>query len=151
MDGDGGFQMNIQELETLRRLNLPIKCFVLNNNGYSSIMAMQERYFGRLMGSEANSGMTLADIVKVASSYGLTTYRIMDQSNLMSEIENVLEMPGPVICDVLIRTDEKRAPSLSSVQKPDGSMISKPLEDLWPFLERSEFLSNMIVPPIKED
>ena len=151
VDGDGGFQMNIQELETLRRLNLPIKCFVLNNNGYSSIMAMQERYFGRLMGSEANSGMTLADIVKVASSYGLTTYRIMDQSNLMSEIENVLEMPGPVICDVLIRTDEKRAPSLSSVQKPDGSMISKPLEDLWPFLERSEFLSNMIVPPIKED
>ncbi|MFZ4439035.1 MAG: thiamine pyrophosphate-binding protein [Syntrophales bacterium] len=151
VDGDGGFQMNIQELETLRRLNLPIKCFVLNNDGYSSIMAMQERYFGRLMGSDANSGMTLADIVRVASSYGLTTYRIMDQSNLKSEIENVLEMPGPVICDVLIRTDEKRAPSLSSVQKPDGSMISKPLEDLWPFLERSEFLSNMIVPPIKED
>ena len=151
VDGDGGFQMNIQELETLRRLNLPVKCFVLNNGGYASIMAMQERYFGRLMGSEASSGMSLADIVKVASAYGLTTYRITDQSNLMSEIEKVLEMPGPVICDVMIRRDEQRAPSLSSAQKPDGTMISKPLEDLWPFLERSEFLSNMIVPPIKED
>jgi len=151
VDGDGGFQMNIQELETLKRLNLPIKCFVLNNDGYGSIMAMQKRYFGRFMGSEASSGMTLVDIVKVASAYGLRTCRITDQSNLMSEIKNVIEMPGPVICDVLIRKDEQRAPSLSSVQKPDGSMISKPLEDLWPFLERSEFLSNMIVPPMKED
>ncbi len=95
--------------------------------------------------------MTLADIVGVASSYGLKTHRITDQSNLMSEIENVLEMPGPVVCDVLIRKNEQRAPSLSSVHKPDGSMISKPLEDLWPFLERTEFLSNMIIPPIKED
>jgi len=151
VDGDGGFQMNIQELETLSRFNLPVKCFVLNNEGYASITAMQERYFGRYMGSEASSGMTLADIVKVASSYGLTTHRIVDQSNLISEIENVLEMPGPVICDVLIRKDEPRAPSLSSMQKPDGSIISKPLEDLWPFLERPEFLSNMIIPPIEED
>jgi acetolactate synthase I/II/III large subunit len=151
VDGDGGFQMNIQELETLKRLNLPVKCFVLNNEGYGSIVAMQERYFGRFMGSEASSGMTLADIVEVASAYGLTTCRITDQSDLPSEIDNVLAMPGPVICDVVIRKDEQRAPSLSSVQKPDGSMLSRPLEDLWPFLERSEFLSNMIVPPIKEN
>jgi len=151
VDGDGGFQMNIQELETLKRLNLPIKFFILNNDGYGSIVTMQNKYFGRLMGSEASSGMTLVDIVKVASAYGLATCRIKDQFNLMSEIENVLQTPGPVICDVMIRKDEQRAPTLSSVQKPDGSMISKPLEDLWPFLERSEFLANMIVPPIKED
>jgi acetolactate synthase-1/2/3 large subunit len=151
VDGDGGFQLNIQELETLRRLTLPVKCFVLNNGGYGSISAMQERYFGRLVGSDGRSGLTFPDLVKIASAYGLTACRITDQSDLRAEIGKVLEMPGPVICDVLIRRDENRAPSLSSAQKPDGTMISKPLEDLWPFLERSEFLSNMIVPPIKED
>jgi len=151
VDGDGGFQLNIQELETLRRLNLPVKCFVLNNDGYGSIAAMQERYFGQLVGSDSGSGLTFPDLVKVASAYGLTTCRIESQSDLRAEVEKVLEMPGPVICDVLIRRDEHRAPSLSSAQKPDGTMVSKPLEDLWPFLERSEFLSNMIVPPIKED
>jgi acetolactate synthase-1/2/3 large subunit len=151
VDGDGGFQLNIQELETLRRLDLPVKCFVLNNAGYGSITAMQERYFGRLMGSDAGSGLTLPDLVKVASAYGLTACRITDQSDLRAEIEKVLDVPGPVICDVLIRRDEQRAPSLSSAQKSDGTMISKPLEDLWPFLERNEFLSQMIVPPIIED
>ena len=151
VDGDGGFQLNIQELETLRRLNLPVKCFVLNNDGYGSITAMQERYFGRRVGSDGGSGLTFPDLVKVASAYGLTACRITDQFDLRAEIGKVLEMPGPVICDVLIRKDEFRAPSLSSAQKPDGTMISKPLEDLWPFLERSEFLSNMIVPPIKEN
>lgn len=151
VDGDGGFQLNIQELETLRRLDLPVKCFVLNNGGYGSITAMQERYFGRLMGSDPGSGLTLPDLVKVASAYGLTACRITDQSNLRTEIEQVLKVPGPVICDVLIRKDEQRAPSLSSVQRPNGTMMSKPLEDLWPFLERKEFLSQMIVPPIEED
>jgi acetolactate synthase-1/2/3 large subunit len=151
VDGDGGFQLNIQELETLRRLNLPIKCFILNNDGYRSITAMQERYFGRFVGSNAESGLTFPNLVKVASAYGLNSCRITDQSDLRAEVEKVLEMPGPVICDVLIKRDEYRAPSLSSARKPDGTMISKPLEDLWPFLERSEFLSNMIVPPIKED
>lgn len=151
VDGDGGFQLNIQELETLRRLDLPVKCFVLNNGGYGSITAMQERYFGRLIGSDAKSGLTLPDLVKVASAYGLTSCRITGQADLKAEINNVLEMPGPVICDVLMRRDEQRAPSLSSAQKPNGMMVSKPLEDLWPFLERNEFLSNMIVPPIKED
>lgn len=151
VDGDGGFQLNIQELETLQRLNLPIKCFVLNNDGYGSITALQKRYFGRLMGSDARSGLTLPDLVKVASAYGLKACRITEQSNLTTEIEKVLEMPGPVICDVLIKNDEQRAPSLSSAQKPDGTMVSKPLEDLWPFLDRSEFFSNMIIPPIKEE
>lgn len=151
IDGDGGFQLNIQELETLRRLHLPLKCFVLNNQGYASIRAMQDRYFGRRMGSDVASAMTLPDIVKVASAYGLTTFRIDNQANLRAQINEILNFPGPVICDVLMKTDESRAPSISSIQKADGSMMSKPLEDLWPFLDRKEFYDNMIIPPIQED
>ena len=148
VDGDGGFQLNIQELETLRRLNLPIKCFVLNNEGYASIRASQGRYFGRRTGADTDSGMTLPDLIKVASAYDLTACRIVDQTDLRGQVKKVLDLPGPVICDVLMRFDELRAPSLSSVQKENGSMVSKPLEDLWPFLEREEFFNNMIIPII---
>jgi acetolactate synthase-1/2/3 large subunit len=86
----------------------------------------------------------------VAASYGLATARITSQANLREEVRRVLETPGPVVCDVQVIPDEVRGPRLSSMQKPDGSMVSKPLEDLWPFLPREEFLANMIVAPLEE-
>ncbi len=150
VDGDGGFQLNIQELETLARLDLPIKIFILNNQGYSSIRTSQARYFGRLTGADASSGLTLPDLGRLVTAYGLPFFQITDQSHLAEEIQKVLDTPGPVLCDVWLPPDEPRAPSLASAQKPDGSMVSRPLEDLWPFLDRQEFNSNMIIPPIEE-
>ena len=151
VDGDGGFQLNIQELETVARLQLPIKFFVLNNEGYASIRASQTNFFGEAtIGCDQRTGLSLPDIRKVAHAYGLTTDLIEDQSDLHSELRRVLEMPGPVVCDVHMIMDEVRAPRLSSVQRPDGSFISRPLEDLWPFLEREEFYSNMLV-PVRDD
>ncbi len=150
VDGDGGFQLNVQELETVARLDLPIKFFVLNNAGFASIRSSQMRYFGRLVCADASSGLTLPDIKKVASAYGLKTAHIADQTALRLQIREILDSPGPVVCEVMTRVDEMRAPSLSSVRRADGSMVSKPLEDLWPFLDRDEFFSNMIVPPVHE-
>jgi acetolactate synthase I/II/III large subunit len=151
VDGDGGFQFNIQELETVARLQLPIKFFVLNNDGYASIRASQTNYFGRAsIGCDARTGLTVPDISKVAAAYGLETAIIADQANLRREVRAVLERPGPVVCDVRVIPDESRAPRLSSVQRADGSFVSKPLEDLWPFLDRDEFRSNMIVRPLDE-
>ena len=109
VDGDGGFQMNIQELETVRRLDLPIKFFVMNNQGYASIRASQHNYFGKLTGADATSGMTLPDIVNVAKAYGLKAVRIEDSEDLRGQIRGVLDMPGPVVCDVMIIPDEPRA------------------------------------------
>jgi acetolactate synthase-1/2/3 large subunit len=68
----------------------------------------------------------------------------------MAQLRAVLATEGPVVCDVVCRPDEARVPSLSSAQRPDGSLYSKPLEDLWPFLPRDEFLENMIVAPMDE-
>jgi acetolactate synthase-1/2/3 large subunit len=151
VDGDGGFQFNIQELETIARLGLPIKFFVLNNNGYASIRASQTNYFGRAsIGADPATGVTLPDLSKVAAAYGLTTAVIADQSDLKRQVRAILDEPGPVVCDVHVIPDETRAPRLSSIQRADGSFVSKPLEDLWPFLERDEFLSNMIVRPVPE-
>ncbi len=151
VDGDGGFMFNIQELETIRRLQLPIKFFVLNNEGYSSIRASQKAYFGKAaIGADPNSGLTIPDLSKVAASYGLGAYVIRDQTDLRAEVRKVLDMPGPVVCDVNVLPDEVRAPRLQSYQKEDGSFVSKPLEDLFPFLPREEFLANMIVAPLPE-
>jgi acetolactate synthase-1/2/3 large subunit len=150
VDGDGGFQLNIQELATIHRLQLPIKIFILNNDGYSSIRTSQERWFGRLTGADSRSGLTLPDIVPLSQAYGIAAVRIGDQRDLKGQLAKVLSMEGPVVCDVVCRSDEARVPSLSSAQRADGSLYSKPLEDLWPFLPREEFYSNMIVAPLDE-
>jgi acetolactate synthase-1/2/3 large subunit len=151
VDGDGGFQFNIQELETVRRLNLPIKFFVLNNEGYGSIRASQKVFFGEtVIGCDEATGQTLPDIRKVAEAYGIRTDIITSQDNLATQIRRVIDTPGPVVCDVHIVLDEIRQPRLASTQLPDGSFVSKPLEDLWPFLSREEFLENMIIHPLPE-
>ncbi|MEY2498924.1 MAG: acetolactate synthase large subunit [Verrucomicrobiota bacterium] len=150
VDGDGGIQMNIQELETVKRLQLPLKIFVINNDGYGSIVASQKAYFGRLVGADASSGLTLPDIIKVAAAYGVPTARVTNQKNLRQEIRDVLSTEGPCLCEVLVIEDEPRQPRVSSMQKPDGTMVSKPLEDMFPFLDREEFLSNMIIPPVAD-
>ncbi|MFY9843928.1 MAG: thiamine pyrophosphate-binding protein [Terriglobales bacterium] len=152
VDGDGGFQFNIQELETVARLRLPITFFVLNNGGYASIRISQTNFFGSpRIGCSPETGQTLPDITKVAEAYGLQTDVIRDQSNLRGDLRRVLSRGGPLVCDTFIVPDEFRGPRLSSVQRPDGSFVSKPLEDLFPFLPREEFLSNMLIPVEKEE
>jgi acetolactate synthase-1/2/3 large subunit len=151
LDGDGGFHLNIQELETVARLKLPIKFFVINNNGYASIRISQAGYFqGRLCGADPTSGVTLPDLLKISEAYGIRAVRLADQNGLRARVAALLNEPGPLVVDVLVPPDEVRAPRVISVPRPDGSMVSKPLEDLWPFLPRDEFLSNMIVPAISE-
>jgi acetolactate synthase-1/2/3 large subunit len=151
VDGDGGFQFNIQELETAARLKLPVKFFILNNDGYASIRASQKGYFGKAnIGCDSSTGLTVPDISKVAAAYNIPAIVIEDQRYLRENVRRALEMEGPVLVDVHVIPDEIRAPRLQSYQKPDGSFISKPLEDLFPFLPREEFLANMIVKPLSE-
>ena len=150
VDGDGGLQLNIQELETARRLQLPIKLFVLNNDGYASIRTSQSRYFGRLAGADPTSGVTLPPLRGVVEAYGLPYTRIDTDRGLVDRIRELLDAPGPIVVEVMTPREEPRGPSLSSMRRPDGSMVSKPLEDLWPFLPREEFLANMIIPPLEE-
>ena len=150
VDGDGGLQLNIQELETARRLQLPIKLFVLNNDGYASIRTSQSRYFGRLAGADATSGVTLPPLQGVVEAYGLPYARIDTDRGLVERVRELIEAPGPIVVEIMTPREEPRGPSLSSMRKEDGSMVSKPLEDLWPFLPREEFLANMIIPPLEE-
>lgn len=151
VDGDGGFQMNIQELATVASHALPIKFFVVNNRGFASIRASQRNYFDLLVGADDTSGLRLPDVRRVAAAYGLPTTCIDSTAHLRARVREVLDSAGPVVCEVHVPADEQRAPRVASAQRADGSMVSKPLEDLWPFLDRDEFLSNMIVPALEEE
>jgi acetolactate synthase-1/2/3 large subunit len=147
VDGDGGFQMNIQELETVKRLDLPIKFFILNNKGYGSIQATQKNYFdGFFVGSNEESGMTLASITRVAEAFGLKVARINSHQNIRERIREILQAEGPLVCEVMVSPNQSTAPRVSSVKKEDGTMSSRPMEDMWPFLDREEFAANMLVP-----
>jgi len=151
IDGDGGFVMNIQELETLKRLELPVKIFVLDNKGYGSIRITQKAYFeGRFVGSSTGSGLTLPDFCRVADAHGIKTFRIANNTELKENIRQILEYNGPVLCELLINPDQVTAPRMMSYKTEDGRMISRPLEDLWPFLDRDEFRQNMIIKPLED-
>jgi len=147
ISGDGGLQMNIQELQTLIQHNLPIILFVLNNKGYLTIKLMQQNHFGRYTASENSSGVSCPDIVKVAQAYGIKADRIANHKELHDKIDDVLAKPGPFVCEIIMSENQPLIPRVSSVKKPDGSIVSKSLEDLYPFLPRKEFLENMIVKP----
>lgn len=148
IDGDGGFHMNAQELETVRRLNLPIKFFVIDNGGYASIRASQGGYFKRLTGADASSQLTLPDVLEVSKAYGIDVIDLSEPVAIQSVIHQALDHAGPVVCRVRTIPDEQRVPRVASMQKPDGSMVSMPLEDMTPLLPRDEFLVNMMVAPI---
>ena len=140
VNGDGGFQLNIQELETVRRLGLPIKYFVLDNNGYRSIVAMQRNHFqGRLVASDPSSHLTLPDLRQVGAAYGLPVFYVDSPEQLRAIATQTLATPGLAICIVKTSVDEKTAPRVTAEVRPDGTIVSKPMEDMSPFLDRALF------------
>lgn len=148
ISGDGGLQMNIQELQTIVHYNLPIILFVLNNNGYLTIKLMQQNHFGQCVGSDKNSGVSCPDIIKVAKAYGIKADRIANHNELHAKIDAVLAEPGPFVCEIIMPENQPLIPKLSSAKRPDGTFVSRPLEDLYPFLDREEFFENMIIAPV---
>ena len=151
IEGDGGFIMNVQELETVRRLNLPIKFFVLSNDGYASIRSSQRNYFdGRYVASGATSGLTLPDYVKVATAFGIAAERVDSVAALDAVIERSLSHTGPYLVDVVVSPEQITQPRVTSRQLPNGSMVSRPMEDLVPLLSREELRENMSVPLLAE-
>lgn len=152
IDGDGGFHMNSQELEVVKRLKLPIKYFILNNDGYGSIRTTQRNYFqGRYVASNPESGLTLPDIRKIGEAYGIRTFQLRNHADLLKKVREILDADGPAVTEVMVSPDQYTAPKLSSYAKQDGTMVSRPLEDLWPFLDRKEFEANMIIPSLTEE
>jgi len=148
LEGDGSIQLNLQELQTLVHHRLPIKVFIFNNQGYLSIRTTQANFFDRhFVGEGPQSGVSLPDMVKVATAYGISAFRIRNHEEMQLTIKELLSTEGPALCDVEMQPDQLFSPRVASQRLPDGRMVSKPLEDMYPFLSEEEFLSNMIIPP----
>ena len=150
--GDGSIQMNIQELQTIAHHRLPVKIILLNNQGYLSIRSTQQHFFGRTVGEGPNSGVSFPDFCKLAEVYGIPSARITsaDPASLMAALQPLLDAPGPALCEVMVDPAIPFEPRASSKILPDGRMVSAPLEDMYPFLPRDEFLANMLIPPVAE-
>lgn len=147
VNGDGGFMMNIQELETIVRLKLPIKIFVLSNHGYGAIKATQTNLFaGHLVACNETSGLTIPQIAKVASAFGIKSVVINNNGELEECVKSALEFEGPVIIEVMTPIGLTALPKQVSYKRSDGQMESKPLEYMNPPLDEEEMKDNMIIP-----
>ena len=142
--GDGSLQMNVQELQTLATTGWPVKLFVLDNGGYLSIRGTQRAFFAGLIGESRESGVEFPDYVAVAEAYGLGALRLTDPMTLAETIGSVLAGDGPCLCHVVVDPEQGFEPRVRSRQRPDGTIESPPLDDLYPFLSREELAENRI-------
>lgn len=148
--GDGSIQMNIQELQTIIHHKMPIKIFLINNQGYHSIRQTQTNLFNKnFVGIGPQSGdLSFPDMSKLAPAYGYPYLSCDGNDKLDETIDKALGMKGPVICEIFVSTEQNFEPKSSTKRLEDGTLVSPPLEDLAPFLDRDEFRKNMIIDPI---
>ena len=165
LDGDGSLMMNLQELQTINENNLNLKLFVLNNNGYHSIRQTQNNLFhDGLVGVCKGNGVSFPPFDKLADTFGFKYYKIdsiesnsLESGNTDSEkdvvssnsklsevIEAALSAEGPVLCEVVVSDEQIFSPKLSSKVLPDGKIVSPPIDDMFPFLERDEYEANKL-------
>ncbi|MDB5701571.1 MAG: acetolactate synthase large subunit [Sphingomonadales bacterium] len=149
--GDGSIMMNIQELQTIAGNNLPVKVFLLNNNGYVSIFQTHRNFFnGVEVGGGPKSNVTFPNFSKVSQAFGFTYFRAESNDSVAGVIAEALAAEGPVLCEIMIDENIAFAPKLSAKQHPDGRITSPALEDLSPFLSREELRDNMLIDLIEE-
>ncbi len=142
--GDGSLQWNVQELLTIKNYNLPVKIFLFNNRGYSSIRATQKTFYnGRFVGSDESSGVSNPNFEYLAKAYGLEYVNIQNNDGIEQGIQQTLKLDGPVLCEVNISPEQGITPKASSFVREDGTIESRPLEDMFPFLPREEIWENM--------
>jgi acetolactate synthase-1/2/3 large subunit len=136
--------MNLQELQTIHHYNIPVKIFLINNEGYLAIKNTQNSFFqGNLVAVDGESGVSFPSFAEVAKTFKLAYFEIKDHSNIKEVITESLLHPGPVLCEIRMSPTQPLFPKVYSEKLPDGTMVSKPLEDMFPFLDRDEFNQNM--------
>lgn len=139
--GDGGLKMNINELETIVKHDLPIKIFLMNNYEFGIIKQFQDVWFNSsYKASSIEGGLGNSDLLKIAQAFGIATAQINNYKELEERIKEVLDYEKPILCSVELKHGEKIAPKLE---------FRKPIEDSSPLLDRKEFLKNMIVDPVR--
>ena len=142
--GDGSFQMNIQEMATISHNKLPIKIFILNNNGYLLIRHTQRNFMDdRFIGESPNTGVWCPDAKKIAKAYEMPFYRIEKADSIDEVLSMIFKEEGPVLCEVMTPEWQLLIPRITSEKMPDGTLVAHDYEDMFPFLSREELADNM--------
>lgn len=153
LEGDGSIMMNLQELQTVLTNQLPIKLFLINNNGYHSIRITQSNLFREHckigIGPESND-LSFPEFKKIAEAFGFPYYSAHSNAEMKRVVDEVLKQEGPVFCEIFTDTEQVWEPKSSTKRLPDGTLVSPPLEDLAPFLPREELRKNMFIPLMDE-
>ncbi len=152
LEGDGSIMMNLQELQTVLTNQLPIKIFLINNQGYHSIRITQTNLFHRNfvgIGPESRD-LSFPDYGKLAEAFGYVYYSAHSNAEMKETVDKVLDVEGPVFCEIFTDTAQVWEPKSSTKRLEDGSLVSPPLEDLAPFLPREELKRQMFIPMIDE-
>lgn len=144
--GEGSFQFNIQELQTIIQNKLPIKLFILNNGGYLSIRNTQNKFFNkRFSGESATSGISFPDAEKIAYAYGFPFTRISNIDELNEKLKTIIEYNGCYLCEIMCPVDEEIYPTTLAVKTEDGKIIAQPLENMAPALSQEDLENEMII------
>jgi len=153
LEGDGSIMMNLQELQTVVTNRLPVKLFVINNNGYHQIRQTQKNVFGNaLVGVGPESGdLGFPSFERIAQAFEMPYIKISSNVELHEKIAQALREPGYVLTEVFVTEEQKFEPKSATKRLPDGRLTSPPLEDLAPFLPREELARNMYIPLIEPD
>ena len=139
--GDGGFQMNIQELEIIKRRHLPIKIFIMNNTNLGMVRQFQELYFDKnYIGTKKD--YSVPHFENIGNAYGIPSSTASSNDEIYQKIEKMLSDDEPAILD--IRLVEK----MTTVEPK--LIVNKPIEDMYPFLNRDEFVEQMIIKPLDQ-
>lgn len=143
IDGDGSFQMNIQELQTIVHNKLNVKTVILNNNGYHSIRQTQKNNFNPpMVGVSSDNGISFPDLSKLIPAYGMKYLKVDDIDTMDDAVKEFLEFDGPAVLEAIVDPEQNFEPKLSSKQLPDGTMVSPTLDDMFPFLPEEEYKAN---------
>lgn len=153
LEGDGSIMMNLQELQTILTNRLPIKLFLINNNGYHSIRITQSNLFGHHtkvgIGPESND-LSFPVFEKIAKAFGYTYFSAHSNAGMKTAVQQTLDTEGPVFCEIFTDTEQVWEPKSSTKRLENGVLVSPPLEDLAPFLPREELEKNMFIPLVEE-
>lgn len=145
IDGDGSFQMNLQELQTVVYNQLNIKIIILNNNGYHSIRQTQKNLFhSSLVGVSKENGISFPELEKLAFAYQIPYIKIETINSIEEKIHNLLTTQGAVLCEVIVNPEQNFEPKLSSKVLPDGTIVSPSIDDMFPFLPKEEYEENQV-------
>ena len=142
--GDGGLQMNLQELATVMHHQLPIKIFIYNNGGYLTMkQTFEDKFEGRVMGSDSSTGLSFPDYIKIAEAHHFPNMRINNHQELKKNLSLILQSTGPFICELMMEEDQAQIPKFLPRRGTDGKNLPTPIEDLYPYLPLEELEENL--------